>query len=245
MQPQGSTFHLDLSRAMSEVSTSSIGPRGGGDSPHSSVEEVERESVDGERQGQCTVETIQLDVPRPLSEVSDDRPLFGRRSRILSGRLGSVNFSGGGHWVPLFNYQSADGTTWTTVLLEGPYASLAGAGIQAAQAAKKVVGSAAQGLSRRPMTQVVAVSACGGAITSGAAGAVAGSAVGGTAGILAGLVAAPFTLGLSIPVGAAVGSCTGLCIGATGGGAAGATGGGLLGYVGYQCCILLRTPGTS
>jgi len=203
-----------------------------GASPRSSVtEEVERWSARDSEHMASNV--LRLEA---MSDASEASSLFYFAPRYIGHR--SHFFSR--FWVPL--YKNPDGTTWTTLLLQGPYASIAGVAVYSAQAMHKLIGSAARDLPDRPVTQVIVASACGGAVATGTAGAVVGSAAGGTVGIMAGLLVAPLTFGLSIPIGAAVGSCTGLCAGAAGGTAAGAAGGGLLGY---SCCLYLGISSTS
>lgn len=162
-----------------------------------------------------------------------DPPLFGRFDSSRTQGFRSLRLPWGGYLCQFF-----DGNTWTTMVINGS--------VNRTMMALKNVGSAASDLAQQPSTQVVAATAIGGAVTTGAAGAVVGSATGGTVGLLVGVVAAPLTFGLSIPVGTAIGSCTGLFAGAAGGAATGAAGGGLLGLVGFRCASALGiAPQTS
>jgi len=184
-------------------------------------------------------------VPGPMSVASsvdyygDDTPLFGLYDQAPTTGLRGMRLPGGG-----VLFQGFDGKSWSTVLWRGHYDRLAGVGNNTMKALKNVPSTVLE-LSQLSSTKVVAASAVGGAVTTGAAGAMVGSAAGGTIGILAGVAAAPLTFGLSIPVGAAVGSCTGLVTGAASGSAAGAAGGSVLGFVGYRCASLLGFAGAS
>jgi len=139
-------------------------------------------------------------------------------------------------WILTEKVAGTAAGTAASALKRGGRATVESARAMASSASAQVseFGDGVREVMASERTQVMAVSAVGGAVALGAGSGATGLVSGGVIGAVLGVAPALFTFGLSIPVGAAIGAGTGLCVGATVGGAAGGIGGGAAGFRLYQ-----------